>query len=84
MAARKQTWNDPWLRAGIFGFPFCCWGAITTREPVYLLGLGFFAAFLFPGLYALWRDSRKLRASTQRGKNATDVLPSSSNSEDSK
>lgn len=55
---KRLGWQDPYFRAGVLGFPFCCYKAIATHEPVFLLGLGFFAAFLFPGLYRLWRSRR--------------------------
>jgi hypothetical protein len=62
---RRSDWNNPYLRAGLFGFPFCCFGAVLTRRPVFLLGLGFFAAFLFPALYEIWRERRNSSRSSQ-------------------
>jgi hypothetical protein len=65
MMKRRSDWNNPYLRAGLFGFPFCCFGAVLTRRPVFLLGLGFFAAFLFPALYEMWRERRNSLRSSQ-------------------
>jgi hypothetical protein len=41
--------RDPYFRAGVLGFPFCCYKAIATHEPVFLLGLGFLRPFYFRG-----------------------------------
>jgi hypothetical protein len=50
------------FRAGLFGLPFCVIGYILRREPIFLLGGGFFAALFFIGLREWW----KLRRSTLR------------------
>jgi hypothetical protein len=50
------------FRAGLFGLPFCVIGYILRREPIFLLGGGFFAALFFIGLREWW----KLRRPTLR------------------
>lgn len=43
------------FRAGLFGLPFCVIGYILQREPIFLLGGGFFAALFFIGLRQWWK-----------------------------
>jgi hypothetical protein len=38
--------KDPYFRAGAFGVPFCLAGILFTHRPVFLLGIGFFAALI--------------------------------------
>lgn len=56
---RKMTrFEEVNFRAGIMGFPFCVISYIFKRQPVFLLGGGFFAALLYTGFRTWWRLGR--------------------------
>lgn len=47
---RMTRFEEINFRAGLMGFPFCVVEYIWKREPIFLLGGGFFAALFFLGL----------------------------------
>jgi hypothetical protein len=51
-----SRFNQINFRAGILGFPFCGVEYYLKREPIFLLGGGFFAALLIMG-FLEWRRS---------------------------
>ena len=62
--------ENPYFRAGVMGLPFCIVMGYIRREPIFLLGGGFFASFLFSTLFEYWKAERKRKAQLAAG--ATD------------
>lgn len=59
MQQRRMTaFQQVNFRAGLFGFPFCVVEYILKREPIFLLGGGFFAALFFVGFREWWKAGR--------------------------
>ncbi len=56
--------ESPYFRAGFMGLPFCIVMGYIRREPIFLLGGGFFAALLFSTLFEYWRAEKKQKAQT--------------------
>ena len=55
---RMTRFQEVSFRAGIMGFPFCVVEYYFKREPIFLLGGGFFAALFFIGLREWWKLGR--------------------------
>ena len=51
--------KDAYWRAGAFGVPFCTIMGFVRREPVFLLGFGFFLALLASASLETWRKLKK-------------------------
>jgi hypothetical protein len=58
MPRRMTRFQEVSFRAGIMGFPFCVAEYYFKREPIFLLGGGFFAALFFTGFYTWWKLGR--------------------------
>jgi len=54
--------ENPYFRAGVMGLPFCIVMGYIRREPIFLLGGGFFASFLFSTLFEYWKAEKKHKA----------------------
>jgi hypothetical protein len=65
--------ENPYFRAGIMGLPFCIVMGYIRREPIFLLGGGFFASFLFSTLFEYWRTEKKRKAQSGNGSNNPDT-----------
>jgi hypothetical protein len=61
--------ENPYFRAGVMGLPFCIVMGYIRREPIFLLGGGFFASFLFSTLFEYWKAEKKRKAQLAGGSN---------------